>query len=63
MPIQECSEGGEPGYKWGEEGKCYTYTAGSETSRKAARHRAHIQGISYEFAKGVSIALDKNIKE
>jgi hypothetical protein len=63
MPIQECSEGGEPGYKWGEEGKCYTYTAGSETSRKNARHKAHIQGISFEFTKGIIEKLEKYIKE
>jgi len=40
MPIQPCREGGKPGYRWGKKGKCYTYTAGNEASRKRARAKA-----------------------
>lgn len=46
MPIQECSSKGNPGYKYGEEGFCYTYTPGNERSRKAAKHKAYLQGIA-----------------
>jgi len=63
MPIQECSEDGESGYKWGEEGKCYTYTAGSETSRMNARRKAHAQGIAFEFTKNLIAKLDYYIRK
>lgn len=46
MPIQSCSSDGKPGFKWGEGGKCYTYTRGSEFSRKEARRKALAQGIA-----------------
>lgn len=46
MPIQSCSNNGKPGYKWGEQGSCYTYTAGDESSIKEAKKKAQIQGIA-----------------
>jgi len=46
MPIQSCSNEGKPGYKWGEQGSCYTYTAGDESSIKEAKKKAQIQGIA-----------------
>lgn len=46
MPIQNCSSEGQPGFKWGDSGKCYTYTPGSEFSRKEARKKALAQGIA-----------------
>jgi hypothetical protein len=46
MPIQSCSNEGKPGYKWGEQGSCYTYTVGDESSIKEAKKKAQIQGIA-----------------
>lgn len=46
MPIQSCSSDGNPGYKWGDSGKCYTYTPGDESSQKEARKKATAQGIA-----------------
>lgn len=40
MPIKKCSSKGKPGYKYGDSGKCYTYTAGNQTSRKKAKSKA-----------------------
>ncbi len=48
MPVQECQSDGQPGYRWGEEGKCYTYTPSDEESRKAARAKAERQGRAVE---------------
>lgn len=44
MPVKPCSDGGKPGYKYGDSGHCYTYTKGDEESRKRAKQKAHIQG-------------------
>ena len=46
MPINSCSDGGSSGYKWGDSGKCYTYTAGDKASRSAAREKARMQGVA-----------------
>lgn len=46
MPVNSCSDGGKPGYKWGDAGKCYIYTQGSEASKKAAKKKALAQGIA-----------------
>lgn len=48
MPVQRCLEHSKPGYKWGESGKCYTYTPGSESSRKRALEKAKTQGRAIE---------------
>jgi len=44
MPVQSCTSNGKPGYRYGEEGKCYTYTAGDQASREAAHAKAVRQG-------------------
>ena len=46
MPVQTCSEDGKPGYQYGDEGKCYTYTAGDEQQRTEAKRKAHVQGVA-----------------
>jgi len=48
MPVQPCREGGKPGFKFGERGKCYTYESGNETSRERARELAARQGRAIE---------------
>ena len=51
MPVETCTEKGKPGYRWGSQGKCYTYTAGNEASRKKAKQKAHLQGAAIGKAK------------
>jgi len=48
MPIKSCNEDGKPGYKYGDEGKCYHYEPGNEESRKRAYDRAAEQGRAIE---------------
>jgi hypothetical protein len=55
MPIQSCSSGGNPGYKSGESGKCYTYTPGDSASRVSAKNKAMAQ----ERAVYASGGMDK----
>lgn len=43
MPLERCQTDGRPGWKWGESGKCYVYTAGNEESESAARKKAMAQ--------------------
>jgi len=52
MPVKECSSGGKLGYKYGDEGYCYTYTRGNESSRKSAKQKAHLQGSAIEARRG-----------
>ncbi len=44
MPVKRCQRDGKPGYKWGDEGKCYTYTPGDDSSREQAKNKALEQG-------------------
>ena len=46
MPINSCSNSGKPGYKWGEQGMCYTYTEGNDLSMKQAKNKARLQGVA-----------------
>lgn len=48
MPLKECTENGRPGYKWGDSGKCYTYTPGDDEGRREAKRRAYVQGYAIE---------------
>jgi SPP1 gp7 family putative phage head morphogenesis protein len=43
LPIQTCEINGKPGYKWGETGKCYTYTPGNKKEEKQALAKAKEQ--------------------
>jgi hypothetical protein len=43
MPIVSCVIDGQPGYKWGDSGKCYTFEPGNAESMKVARARAAAQ--------------------
>lgn len=52
MPIQACKAKGKPGYKYGDEGKCYTYASGNKTSRKRAKQLAINQGLAIERERG-----------
>jgi hypothetical protein len=46
MPVNPCSENGNPGFKWGDSGKCYIYTRGDVESMGEAKRKATIQGLA-----------------
>lgn len=46
MPIKKCEKNGKPGYKWGDEGYCYT---GPD-----AKDKARLQGVAIEINKTLS---------
>lgn len=48
MPIKSCQIDGKPGFKWGDQGKCYTFDKEDEGSKKAAKKKAIKQGIVIE---------------
>lgn len=52
MPVKRCRKDGKPGYKWGNEGKCYTYTPGSEAARRRAELKAKEQGQAIKAEGG-----------
>lgn len=51
MPLQKCQLNGKIGYKWGKQGKCYTYTPGDKESRERAKEKAKRQGRAVEANK------------
>lgn len=46
MPFKRCSEGGKPGWKWGDAGNCYTYEPGNESSENQAKLKAAKQAVA-----------------
>lgn len=55
MPIQNCQLNNKPGFKWGNEGKCYTYTPGNKTSMDNAKKKVMEQAVAIEqFADSYS---------
>lgn len=46
MPVKSCELDTKPGFKWGDSGKCYTYTPNNEGSLRKARKKAAIQGLA-----------------
>lgn len=46
MPLKRCESEGDPGWKWGDAGTCYTFTAGNEASETAARKKAMAQAAA-----------------
>lgn len=51
MPIKPCSADGKPGFKWGDQGTCYTYTEGNEAEKVRAKAKAAQQAAA-AFASG-----------
>jgi len=51
MPVRNCTKDGKPGYKWGYEGTCYTYSLNDEFSRRQANEKALQQGRAIEASK------------
>lgn len=46
MPLKKCTSGGKPGWKFGDAGKCYTYTKGNKQSALAAKKKAIAQAVA-----------------
>lgn len=51
MSLKRCQSNGKTGYRWGNEGKCYTYTTGDKESRERAKRKAESQGRAIESNK------------
>lgn len=51
MPVQRCREKGKPGFRWGESGKCYTYSPKDKDSIKKATEKAIQQGQAIKANK------------
>ena len=54
MPVERSTNNGKPCYRWGNEGKCYSYTAGDKASRETAKRKAESQGRAIQASKNVS---------
>jgi|694.fasta_scaffold86308_3 hypothetical protein len=52
MPVKDCQDNNQSGYKWGDEGKCYTYSPNNEGSKRNAKKSAILQGLAIgDFAE------------
>jgi hypothetical protein len=60
MPVKSCQSDKDPGFKWGDQGKCYTYTPKNEGSMRNARKKATAQGIAIGDIKleGLRVSFD-----
>ena len=58
MPLMKCQRDNKPGWKWGQSGFCYTYTAGSKTSEEKAKAKAKKQGRAIQVNKSINIIND-----
>lgn len=54
MPVKECQDNGKQGYKWGDSGKCYTYSPKNIGQKNNAKKSAIIQGIATGEYKNTS---------
>ena len=55
MPVKKCTENGKNGFKWGDSGKCYTYTEGNAASKKRAKDKAIQQGRAIQVNKTLEV--------
>jgi hypothetical protein len=51
MPVKYCQVDGKPGFKFGDEGKCYTYNPSDDVDRARAKQKALQQGIAISSKK------------
>ena len=59
MPVQKCQKGRQPGYRWGEKGKCYTYIKGDNRSQQQAHGRAARQGRAISAVRMADVAQEE----
>lgn len=55
MPVKYCQVEGKPGFKWGDEGKCYTYSPNNDVERARAKQKALQQAIAISSKKSKPI--------
>lgn len=60
MPLKRCQRDKQPGWKWGDKGKCYI--ASEEGSDDAAKQKALLQGIAIGDTEEVRNYLERNGK-
>lgn len=58
MPIRQCQINNEPGFKWGQSGKCYAYTPGDEESKNEAKKKAIGQGVAIGDLEALGAQID-----
>ena len=46
MPVKSCQIDNKPGYKWGDQGKCYEYNPNDDASKADAKKKAIGQGVA-----------------
>ena len=63
MPVNSCSENNQPGFKWGDSGKCYTYERGDTESMGEAKRKATVQGIATGEYKTKNDFDEKEVEE
>lgn len=63
MPIKSCKMGGKPGFKYGDSGKCYSYSPGNKESMMAAKKKAIKQGLAIGGGKLVESVLNDLMDE
>jgi hypothetical protein len=61
MPVMRCISEGRPGFRWGSEGKCYTYAPSDPASRERARRQAERQGQAVEASQGRDATLSNSL--
>lgn len=52
MPLKRCKLENKPGWKYGNSGKCYVYTAGNKASESTAKLKAIKQGFIVAKSSG-----------
>ena len=62
IPVKDCQKDGKKGFKWGDSGKCYTYTPGNKQSKERARQKAIRQGRAIQVNKAKE-KLEKLMEE
>ena len=62
MPVKACTIDGNPGFRWGDAGKCYAYEEGNADSEAAARASAARQGAA-AHASGYTGATKAHAKQ
>jgi hypothetical protein len=60
--IKKCQSNGKQGYKYGDNGRCYTYPEGDEQARKDAKQKAIAQGVAIRKAQEMEVANEEGNK-
>lgn len=58
MPLKKCQINNNPGYKWGDAGKCYEYEPGDDDSIAGAKKQAIAQGVAIGDLEAIGAQLN-----